>query len=150
VTDPLQNARYLSFATFRRNGAAVPTPVWFAERGGRYYLYSAGDAGKVKRLRNSDRARVAACNIRGKLLGPWLEARARIIIDATTIAAAARAIHTKYGIQSRLGDALSTLAGRIQRRAWIEIELAAGGAAGPGGAAGNGPGGPDRERASTA
>jgi uncharacterized protein len=132
VTDPLQNARYLSFATFRRNGAAVATPVWFAERGGRYYFYSAGDAGKVKRLRNSDRARVAACDIRGKLLGPWLEARARIIIDATTIDAAARAIHAKYGIQSRLGDALSTLAGRIQRRAWIEIELVDDEAAGEG------------------
>ena len=128
MTDPLQGAKYLSLATYRRSGAAVATPVWFAEHGGRYYFYSAGDAGKVKRLRNSDRARVAACDIRGKILGPWLEARARVIDDPAKIAAGTRAIHAKYGVQSRLGDALSTLAGRIQRRAWIEIELVSGGA----------------------
>jgi hypothetical protein len=130
VTDPLQGAKYLSLATFRKSGAAVATPVWFAEHGGRYYFYSAGDAGKVKRLRNSDRARVAACDIRGKVLGPWLEARARVIDDPAKIAAGARAIHAKYGLQSRLGDVLSTAAGRIQRRAWIEIELVSSGALG--------------------
>jgi hypothetical protein len=130
VTDPLQGARYLSLATFRKNGAAVATPVWFAAHGGRYYVFSAGDAGKVKRLRNSDRARVAACDLRGKVLGPWLEARARLLVDGAAIAAGARAIHAKYGLQSRIGDLLSTLSGRIGRRAWIEIELTDGGTGG--------------------
>jgi PPOX class probable F420-dependent enzyme len=123
VADPLQGARYVSFATFRKNGAAVATPVWFAEHGGRYYFFSAGNAGKVKRLRNSDRARVAACDVRGKVLGPWLPARARLIGDPATIAPAARALRAKYGFQSWLGDWLSRLSGRIGRRAWIEIEL---------------------------
>ncbi|HVR28741.1 MAG TPA: PPOX class F420-dependent oxidoreductase [Thermoanaerobaculia bacterium] len=124
MTDPLRSARYLNLATFRRNGAAVETPVWFAEHAGRYYFYSAGDAGKVKRLRNSDRARVAACDLRGRVLGPWLPARARVIDDAERIAAGSRALHAKYGWQSRLSDLFSTLARRIGRRAWIEIELA--------------------------
>ena len=124
MNDPLRGARYLNLATFRRSGAAVETPVWFAEHGGRYYLYSAGDAGKVKRLRNSDRARVAACDLRGKVLGPWIEARARVIDDPAKIGGGQRALHAKYGWQSRFGDLFSTLAGRIRRRAWIEIELA--------------------------
>jgi PPOX class probable F420-dependent enzyme len=124
VSDPLQGARYLNLATFRRNGAAVETPVWFAEHGGRYYVFSAGEAGKVKRLRNSDRARVAACDLRGKVLGPWLPARARVIADGARIASGSRALRAKYGWQSWIGDALSTLSGRIGRRAWIEIELA--------------------------
>jgi hypothetical protein len=123
VTDPLQGARYLNFATFRKNGAAVETPVWFAEHRGRYYFYSAGDAGKVKRLRNSDRARVAACDFRGKVLGPWLPARARLIVDPAAIGKAASALRAKYGFQSWVGDSLATLSGRIGRRAWIEIEL---------------------------
>jgi PPOX class probable F420-dependent enzyme len=131
VNDPLQGARYISFATFRKNGAAVATPVWFAEHGGRYYFFSAGDAGKVKRLRNSDRARVAACDFRGKVLGAWLPARARRIADQATIAPAARALRTKYGFQSWAGDALARLSGRIARRAWIEIELDGHGADAP-------------------
>jgi PPOX class probable F420-dependent enzyme len=123
VPDPLAGARYVSFATFKKNGDAVATPVWFAENAGRYYFFSAGDAGKVKRLRNSDRARVAACDIRGKVLGPWLPARARVITDSAAIAAGARALRAKYGFQSWIGDVLSTLSGRIGKRAWIEIAL---------------------------
>ena len=125
MADPLQGARYISFATFRKNGAAVATPVWFAEHDGHYYFFSAGDAGKVKRLRNSDRARVAACDFRGKVLGPWFPARARLISDLKVIAPAARALRAKYGFQSWAGDALAKLSGRIGRRAWIEIELVA-------------------------
>jgi hypothetical protein len=60
--------------------------------------------------------------------GPWLAARARVIDDAATIAAGARAIHAKYGIQSRVSDLLATLGGHIGRRAWIEIELESPGA----------------------
>jgi hypothetical protein len=37
----LRNARYLNLATFRRSGAAVTTPVWFAADNGIYYLESA-------------------------------------------------------------------------------------------------------------
>jgi hypothetical protein len=123
VTDPLQGARYLNLATFRKSGAAVETPVWFAEHDGRYYLFSAGDAGKVKRLRNSDRARVAACDFRGKVLGPWLPARARLTLDPATIGKAAAALRAKYRFQSWVGDSLARLSGRFGRRAWIEIEL---------------------------
>ena len=54
----LDRHRYLSLATFRRDGGAVPTPVWFAEVDGLLYVFTAGDAGKVKRLRHSSRARV--------------------------------------------------------------------------------------------
>ena len=46
----------VAFRYRRRNGNAVETPVWFAEHAGKLYVFSAGDAGKVKRLRNSPRA----------------------------------------------------------------------------------------------
>ena len=49
--NPFERCAYLSFATRKRNGDFVPTPVWFAADNGVYYLFSAGDAGKVKRLR---------------------------------------------------------------------------------------------------
>src|ERR1700730_1504716 len=43
--------KYVSLATYRRNGVEVATPVWIAELAGRYYVFSAGDAGKIKRIR---------------------------------------------------------------------------------------------------
>ncbi len=120
----LTDERYLNLATFRRTGAAVETPVWFAALDGKLYVFSAADAGKVKRLRNSPRARVAACDLRGRLRGDWLDASARIVTDSATIERALAALHAKYGFQMRLADFFSRLTGRIDRRAWLEIELA--------------------------
>jgi PPOX class probable F420-dependent enzyme len=79
----LQGHKYLSLETFRKNGQAVRTPVWFAglpEEGvpEKLYVYSTEDSGKAKRIRNSGRARVAPCTGRGKLLGEWANAQAEI------------------------------------------------------------------------
>jgi PPOX class probable F420-dependent enzyme len=121
--DALLRARYLSLATFRKNGDAVATPVWFAEEGGRLYVFTAGDSGKVKRLRNGSRARVAPCTVRGQRLGEWREARATIVTDPQTIDRAYRALRAKYGLQMWLTDAASRLTGRYAKRAVIGVEV---------------------------
>ena len=74
VQQTLGRARYVSLATFRKSGAKVATPVWAAPAGDWLYIFSAGNAGKVKRLRNSDQAELAECDMRGKLLGSWFAA----------------------------------------------------------------------------
>lgn len=118
----LERARYVSLATFRRNGARVDTPIWAAPRDGKLYAFTAADSGKAKRLRNSDRAELAPCDARGRLLGDWVSARARIVQDPATIESAYTALRAKYGWQMRLGDLMSRLAGRYHRRAILEIE----------------------------
>ena len=117
----LDRHRYLSLATFRRSGAAVATPVWFAAVDDRLYAFTAGDSGKVKRLRVSPRARVAPCDARGNLRGPWQEASARVVGEAAVIRRAHAALRAKYGWQLWLLDLGSTLTGRVKRRAWIEV-----------------------------
>lgn len=117
-------SRYLSLATFRRSGAEVRTPVWFAEDGGQLYVFSAGAAGKIKRLRHSSRARVAPCDVRGGVRGAWRDATARLVTDAATIQRAHAAMRAKYGRQMWLADVLARLTGRLAQRAWIEVTLA--------------------------
>jgi PPOX class probable F420-dependent enzyme len=114
--------RYMSLATFRRNGAEVKTPVWFAAADGKLYVFTAGDSGKVKRLRRSPRVRIAPSDARGRARGAWQDAAARIISETRAIERAHVALRAKYGWQMRLTDLFSRLTGRIQRRAWIEIE----------------------------
>ena len=46
----LRGHKYISLVTFRRNGQAVPTPVWFAEQDGRLYIMTRSDSWKYKRL----------------------------------------------------------------------------------------------------
>ena len=114
--------RYLSLATYRASGAEVATPVWFASVGGTLYVFTAGDSGKVKRLRRSARVRVAPCDARGKLRDGWREATARLVTDAAAIRHAQAAFDKKYGWQKRLLDLGARLTGRIHRRAWIAID----------------------------
>ena len=117
----LETAQYISLATFRRSGVPVATPVWAAYRDGVYYVFSAGNAGKVKRLRVSPRARVAVCNVRGVLQGPWHEARAEIITEPAEIATALAALRRKYGFSMWLADLLARLSGRMARRAYLAV-----------------------------
>lgn len=115
---------YVSLATFRRDGREVRTPVWIAEADGRYYVFSEGDAGKVKRIRATKRVRVAACNFRGALRDDrWLEGRGRIVAEPEIRERAYASLRRKYGWQMRLGDVFSKLSGRYGKRAMLELEL---------------------------
>jgi uncharacterized protein len=80
----LKGRKYLNVETFRKNGQGVRTPVWFAgepEDGTpeKAYVYSTADSGKAKRIGNNGRVSVAPCDVRGKALGEWVEARAEIV-----------------------------------------------------------------------
>jgi PPOX class probable F420-dependent enzyme len=121
--DILGRAPYVSLATFRKSGVAVPTPVWAAPSGEKLYVFSAGHAGKVKRLRNSTRAEVAVCDVRGKVLGAWYPAIAVVLEDLEEIEHALDALRRKYGWQMWLADVGARLTGKFERRAYIRVEL---------------------------
>jgi uncharacterized protein len=83
----LQGRKYLNIESFRKNGHGVRTPVWFAGEPAdgapeKLYVYSTEDSGKAKRIRNNSRVRVAPSDVRGKLLGEWVEARAEIVTES--------------------------------------------------------------------
>ena len=82
--------KYLNVETFKKSGEGVKTPVWFAadpsvridSSDARLFVYTIGVSGKVKRIRNNPRVRIAPCNASGKLRGDWAEARAEIVSGA--------------------------------------------------------------------
>jgi PPOX class probable F420-dependent enzyme len=84
---PFAGHKYLSLETFKRDGQGVRTPIWFAadpsasldSASAKLYIYTIGDTGKVKRIRNNGKARIAPCDVRGKILGEWVDARAAIV-----------------------------------------------------------------------
>ena len=100
--------KYVNLATYRKNGAPVYTPLWFAEEGGQLYVYSLANAGKVKRIRNNPRVRIAPCDIRGNVKGEWVEAEARIL-DPAAATHGHELLTKKYGLFKRLGDFFSKL-----------------------------------------
>jgi uncharacterized protein len=99
--ESLQGRKYCLLVTFRRDGRAVPTPVWFGLDGDRLYIRSERNTGKVKRIRRESTARVAPCSVRGKPLGPPVDATARIL-DSSEEERAERALAANYGLGRRL------------------------------------------------
>ena len=79
--------KYLNLETFKKNGQGVKTPVWFAaepsvkldSHDAKLYVYTIGVSGKAKRIRNNPRVNIAPCDMRGRLKGDWLPARAEIL-----------------------------------------------------------------------
>ena len=79
IPNQIQGQKYILLSTFRRNGQAVSTPLWFAERDDKIIFSTRNDSGKYKRLRNNSKVTVAPCNIRGKITGPQFAGTARVL-----------------------------------------------------------------------
>ena len=91
---------------------------WRVLRNDALYVYTEADSWKVKRIRNNPRVRVAVCNVRGKVKGPWLDATASIV-EGDERLAADRLLDRKYFLKK-----LFNFLTRINRhkRAMIKIE----------------------------
>jgi PPOX class probable F420-dependent enzyme len=95
--DRLGATRYLLLTTFRKSGAAVPTPVWVGRDNDELLVWSARNTGKVKRLRNSGAVELAECDFHGKPSGPVVRGQARLL-DVGDIDRVLRSIRSKYGV----------------------------------------------------
>ena len=122
----LRGHRYMNLTTFRKSGEGVVTPVWFTEEtrgsaGERLYVYTTGDSGKVKRVRNDARVLVGPSDVRGRPLGPDIAGEARLLPPGEA-AVAERRLRHKYGVQKRLFELLQRLPGLTHGgRAYLEI-----------------------------
>jgi uncharacterized protein len=121
----LNTEAYINLATFRRNGNAVETPVWFAVHGDKLYVVTDGTSAKVKRVRATTRVRLAPCNVWGGVTGDWVDGTGRVLKEQGLIERAHAALKQKYGWQMWLLDTMSRVFGRIGRRAYLELSAGA-------------------------
>ena len=121
----LFESNYLSLSTLKKNGQWVDTPVWFAGDTETLYIFSAGQAGKVKRLRNFSQVKVAPCTVLGKKLGEDSDGQATLLYDPADINKAHQALLQRFGWQMRWTDLLSKLSGKFAKRQYIKVSLPA-------------------------
>lgn len=113
----LVNERFVSLVTFRKDGTAVATPMWFAERERTIYMATGSSLAKVKRIRRTPRVTLAPCTNSGKVTGAALECRARMVSDAAEKARAEEALDKKYGMPRRILYFLMGVASKLNRKA---------------------------------
>jgi PPOX class probable F420-dependent enzyme len=108
--EQLGSEKYLLLTTFRKDGRAVPTPLWVVPDGTGLAFWTPAGTGKLKRIRNNGRVTVQPCDVRGNPRGEPVEAQARIggPADRRRVGAG---LKKKYGLLGRL-----TLAGSKIRR----------------------------------
>jgi uncharacterized protein len=107
--------KYLSLETYRQNGKAVRTPVWFATANdSTLYVYTTADSGKTKRIRRTGTIRIAPCDARGKITGDWTAAHATLVAGEE-FERGMRLLNRKYWPLKQLMDLSVRLFGRHQR-----------------------------------
>jgi PPOX class probable F420-dependent enzyme len=97
-----QGQTFLSLETFRKNGIGVKTPVWFAREGDALYIWTVGDSGKIKRIRNDPRVNIAPCKRFGRVTGEWTAAQASVDDSAAGVR------HVEALLGRKLGFAFTT------------------------------------------
>ena len=118
--DALAGQRYVRLSTFRKSGAAVPTPVWFARLGENLYVVTGRNTGKAKRIRNNPGVAIAPSDFRGRPKGSDLRAAAGVT-DERRSGPADRALRSKYGWQYRVVELIEGLLGVVNERVYLEL-----------------------------
>lgn len=112
----LDRVRYVRLTTFRRTGASVHTPVWFAPVADGWGVITETGAGKVKRIRAGSRVVIAPCDARGGVASgaPEWEASARLVTGDEAVAVR-RAVRRRYPIGYAAFSALWTVQTVVER-----------------------------------
>lgn len=114
----LQGHKHALLVTFRRDGTAVPSPMWFGLRCGMAYMRTGAESWKVKRITADPRVLVAPSTMRGHPLGPAVPALARILpIDEHPMAIRTRI--SNYGVGRWVYD--RTVAHAYGEAAYLEL-----------------------------
>jgi PPOX class probable F420-dependent enzyme len=99
--DVLEGHRYVNLRTFRKSGESVSTTVWFVLLGGRLYVTTDPDSGKMKRIRNDPRVVLTPSNAWGRPKGGSVEGIGRPVEEEDT-SRAEQALRRKYRLILRL------------------------------------------------
>ncbi|MEV6581797.1 PPOX class F420-dependent oxidoreductase [Streptomyces sp. NPDC051582] len=114
--DELNQGKYVSLTTFRKDGTPVATPVWAVADGGELYVWTRSDSWKVKRIRNNGRVALSACDVRGRVAegAAVLEGEARLL-DEAGLRRVRKLMSRKYTWQFWAVDVPAALARRGKR-----------------------------------
>lgn len=108
---PFENASYVNLETYRKNKQGVKTPVWFVSKNDTIFVVTKEKTGKVKRIRNNNEVKIAPCDFRGTLKGPWVTGRAHIV-DSQEKNEILELRNKKYGIKAKIANLFSISKGK--------------------------------------
>ncbi|MFM9132387.1 MAG: PPOX class F420-dependent oxidoreductase [Actinomycetota bacterium] len=95
----LDQAKYVSFTTYKKNGDPVSLPVWVVPFDGGYAFTTDLNSHKVRRVRNDARATLRVCDMRGKVAeGTVTHTGAAVVLPDADVARVTALVKKKYRI----------------------------------------------------
>jgi PPOX class probable F420-dependent enzyme len=112
---------YILLTTFTKDGRPKPTAVWAPPDGDRLLIITQETSWKVKRIRNTPRVTIAACDVRGNTKGEEVEAVAAIL-DKSVNGRTYDLIAKRYGLFGKAFSVFSKLRGGMSKNVTIELK----------------------------
>lgn len=112
------NKDYIRLETFKRNGNAVPTPVWFVADDDMLFVRSYANSGKVKRMRHNPNVKVTPSDALGRPHGVTIEGTA-VRVDGDREIKVSQLLYRKYGLMKMSFD----LWGAIKQLDWAVFAI---------------------------
>lgn len=119
----LARSQYVLLTTFTKDGRPKPTPVWAAAEGDRLLVITRETSWKVKRIRNTPRVTLAACDMRGNPKGEAVEGTAAVL-DKSQTPVVYDAIGRRYGLVGKAFNLFSKLRGGMQNNVGLALRPA--------------------------
>jgi len=116
-------SEYVLLTTFTKDGRPKPTAIWAAPDGDRLLAITQEKSWKVKRIRNTPRVRVAACDVRGNAKSDAVEAIATVL-DKSNNGGVYDAIGERYGLLGKTFNLFSKLRGGMKNNVGLELKAA--------------------------
>ena len=110
--EQIKSEKYISLETYRKNNQAVRTPVWFVIKDDLIIIVTRDQTGKIKRLRNNQKVKIATCSIKGKTSMTMTSGTARILTEEETVKAV-KLRDKKYGFFSKVAKFLTKRKGNL-------------------------------------
>ena len=114
-------SEYILLTTFTKDGRPKPTAVWGPPDGDRLLVITQETSWKVKRIRNTPRVTIAACDRSGNPKGEAVEAVAAVLeksANGTTYDLIAK----RYGLIGKTFNVFSKLRGGMKNNVTLEIK----------------------------
>jgi uncharacterized protein len=108
--------RFLSVTSFKRDGTAVATPVWFVSDDRRLFAFTDLHSPKVRRIRRNPHVVIASCRPDGRLRTEPVPARAEVLTATAELERVRELLTERFKISYRVVMLVYRLVRRLRGR----------------------------------
>ena len=110
--EEIDSEKCISLETYKKDNQPIKTPVWFVIKKNIIYVVTRDQTGKIRRLKNNQKVKIATCTFKGKIIGEWMTGTAKILTDKESNEVE-KWRNKKYGFMAKVAKFFSKNKGKV-------------------------------------